>query len=1159
MELPMNASTEIRQAAATMPFAPISAPSRIVIALTLAFATMTAQSAPVDIAQAPVYLGGTLAPNVMFIIDDSGSMAWDCMPGAGSDCSFRGDDGVTYRIDGRWMDTSSFHNKIYYNPDVTYDVPPKADGSARTPYSFTAASRDGYQNGTLVNLTGYTYRKYDATRSGCAVFDNTTKYSQTCFPSITVSSTSGPGGTDERQNFANWYSFYRTRGMTAKAGISIAFNSVGEGMRVGYGQINGGSITIDGAPTTTRVLKRGVRDFADYNENNVYTGQRNQFFSWLFDVDFNNSTPLRRALEAAGEYYERADDKGPWSTTPGQSGGENLSCRQSYTIMMTDGYWNGSSAYSPHNQDWDSRTGPTITGPNGQTYTYTPIGPYKDGDGVARSDTLADVAMYYWVNDLVPALTNDVPVNNEDPAFWQHMVSFTIGLGVEGQINPTDAENAIRTGTTIAWPTVVSNTASTIDDLLHAGINGHGGFYSANDSVAFATALRDTLSTIAARQSSASAVAANVARIDTNALVFQGLFDSTDWSGDIRAYKIDENTGAPAATPLWSAESGIPNAGGRNIYTWNGTNGIPFTWTDLTATQKSSLVSNTYVPGATGDQVLAWVRGDKTNEAGRGANLFRARNTRLGDIINSDPVILGKTDFGYGSAASLSAAERTAYANRKASSAYVNRPNVLFVGANDGMMHAFDASYSVTPPVNGNLNELFAYVPNDIIQYLPFLASKDYTHRYYVDAPAAIADAIVGSTWKSVLVGATGAGGQSYFALDVEDPASFSSTKVMWEFTHAELGTTVGTASIVRTENGKWVAIFGNGYNSTSQKAQLFVVDVQTGALLKVIDTGVGSAISPNGLTTPVAVDTDRNGSADLVYAGDYQGNVWKFDFFSTAGGTPWTVAYNGKPLFNAYYRDPNTGVVVPQPITVKPTVGRHPSGGTMVYFGTGQLLETGSNADMSVQSFYAIRDECGARTCSASGATAVTKTQLLKQTIDQEIYGENFTDGNGNVTGTYDVRVFSENVMGATQKGFYLDLISPAVGIQGERVVSPALLWDDRIIFASAIPSDDPCGFGGESWLIELDPFSGARTTFSVFDLNNDGLFNSSDKTNGGNGDVANGRRFKDGMIKTPGVVRSKDGTKGYKYVSDSSGSLSKADNPLNGSFGRQSWRQVK
>ncbi len=1109
------------------------------------FGAVDASASPLAISQVPLYLGGTVEPNILFVLDDSGSMEWSFMP----------DDIYGYYNTKRAK--SSTFNQIYYDPTITYTPPLDEDGQSLGNATFSGAWYNGY------DLANRAYKTTDLRSSFRPTWyypGTSTAYSGSAEPAYYYEYSAACGnvnndgcytkrtvtGTSQEQNFANWYSYYRNRMYAAKAGVSRAFGVQGTGMRVGYGRINKGTSTIDGISIST--LDRGVRDFSDTDALGNITNERSAFFDWLFKQQPTGSTPLRRALDAAGQYFERNDSQGPASTTPGASGGNDLSCRQNFTIMTTDGYWNSSTAStSAARLNNDGTNGTVITGPNNVSGQFLGVPPFSD----TYQDTLADIAAYYWKRDLRTDLTNDVPISTDDPAFWQHMVTFGVGLGVTGTINPTAAFAAIGTGTDPGWPNPSASNPAKIDDLLHAAVNSRGQFFSAGNPNAFANALSNTLATINARTSSAATVSSNSTRLSTNTLVFQALFDSGDWSGDMKAFEIDQVPGSPTylqpkTTPKWLASTRIPTFNLRSLFTFNPTsgNGVAFSWASLNSAQQTTLGSST---------LLNWVRGDQSNEVSNGGP-YRNRNLLMGDVVNSSPAYAEKQNYGYALAASLTSGERKAYRTRLSSTSFTSRKGVLLFGANDGIFRGLDADTGA---------ELFGYVPNTILSGLPDLADPDYTHRYFVDGSPRLADALIGSSWKTVLVSSTGAGGRGYFAMVLDDvlaasPRQFSANDILWEISdttvdnstlpYAELGTAMGQAAIGRTESGQWVAIIGNGYNSASQTGRLFVIDLATGKRLLEIDTGVGSAATPNGIATPLAVDADQNGSIDIVYAGDLHGNLWKFDFTSKTANN-WKLAFGGKPLFKATDASANA-----QPITTKPTAGFHPDGGLMLYFGTGKYFETGDNSNLSAQSLYGVRDECGlAMTgtgCSSISTTAkVVRSNLLQQTITYQ----GLQSFNGN---SWEIRQFSQNAATTSHKGFYVDLVYNST-FAGERILSTPILWSDRIIYVSAIPDDDACAGGGDSWIIELSPYEGARTDFSVFDLALDGSY---DNTNYYNKQAVNGRKVRGGMIGGDGGLGQIDagGGKTVKLGSTASGKIDTSVQKNDGGQ-RISWRQIQ
>ena len=390
--------------------------------------------------------------------------------------------------------------------------------------------------------------------------------------------------------------------------------------------------------------------------------------------------------------------------------------------------------------------------------------------------------------------------------------------------------------------------------------------------------------------------------------------------------------------------------------------------------------------------------------------------------------------------------------------------------------------------------------------------------------------------------------------------------------------------SIVRMHNGVWAAVFGNGYNSnesdghtsTTGNAILFIVNIETGNLIRKIDTKIGMADDPlssgrpNGISAPAPIDADGDFIADYIYAGDLFGNLWKFDVRDT-NPTNWKSAYgittSPQPLFIATAADGITR----QPITTRPQIGLHPTTADsyMVYFGTGKYFEVADNiaTGQTTQSFYGIWDQN-----QTSATTPVSRSNLLQQQIVKEVT-QNFTSG------TFDLRVISDNTIcwisgtncTSPKKGWYLDLIPPTGGNQGERQVSDAILHNERIIFTTLIPSSDPCSGGGTGWLMELDAINGGRFSFAPFDLNGDGAFDDQDYADTGvtdaNGNVVyvppGGKKSKVGIIQTPSILSTpsaQGGGKEYKYTSGTqNGDIEKTvENPGPGAVGRQTWRQL-
>ncbi|MDP1634063.1 MAG: hypothetical protein Q8L69_05205, partial [Gallionellaceae bacterium] len=549
----------------------------------------------------------------------------------------------------------------YHNPYIT------GEGSRNLTANNTQTARWTNDNGTNTNesVTFYpaTYFIWigSGTLTGPTDANNTqTNFTKVEIKSTTASYTKGTDRTDcagstctyaeEIQNFANWYTYYRSRILLSRAGVGQAFAEVGSDPRVGFAAINKGSITIDTVSSPGTVVS-GVRKFDA-------TGRASFYASLYGHVMPSAGTPLRQALDDVGQYFQRTDDNGPWGANPGVGGGTQAYCRQNYNIFMTDGYWSGGTSYDARTAaaraNVDGSAGASITNhntnPNPASYQYNPANPYSD----ANSDTLADVAMYYWNRDLRTDLVNKVPTNSLDPAFWQHLVNLTVGLGVTGTISDAAIQSAFTSNpATITWPNPTSSDPAKVDDLAHAAINSRGDFLNAADPGNFATALAGTINNIIGREAGAAAVAvanANVTGSDNQS--YASKYNSGNWSGDLLAYPINLTTGVPdTASPTWTTSAqpqlDLRTSANRKIVTYTGTSGtgqgIQFqptsagTTTKLSTAQQTLLNSTTTPPGTSdGANVVAFLRGDRSLEG----TSYRTRAHLLGDIINAEPLVV---------------------------------------------------------------------------------------------------------------------------------------------------------------------------------------------------------------------------------------------------------------------------------------------------------------------------------------------------------------------------------------------------------------------------------------------------------------------------------------------------------------------------------------
>lgn len=1070
----------------------------------------------------------------------------------------------------------------------------------------------------------------------------------------------------EMQNFANWYQYYRSHISMARAGASIAFMKLPNNFRVDFGTINQMATSSNPEFNTTE-------PFLFSNGNRAGFLQR--FFQQPIPED---GTPLRKALAGVGQWLSKSPGaSAPWGTSSAEKQANNsanyLTCRANYTVLVTDGTWNGRS---PSVGNADGTQGPLLTGSNGQQYQYNPVNPYKDG----VSNTLADVAMYYWEQDLQPKMVNDVPTNGEDPAFWQHMVSFTIGLGVTPtlvqaymQANPgvtvTQAQAAVYAelqNGSVSWPTPSANANANIDDLWHAGIDGHGAFLSAQNPTQFATALADTLYQIIARTASGSSVATNTQKagqIQTGTQVYQALYHPLNWWGELLAEPIliDPTNNQPyvSTNANWDAScvltGGACPAMGTNtqgqalhsvtvespssrvILTDNGAQGVPFQWADISSAQQTLLNGADNL----GQQRLDYLRGTRSNEVSQGGTL-RNRTGVLGDIVHSSPVWVGYPQQTYPSTPGQAATWNdslypTANQAENASGAQTfdqfeqgnqTRTNVVYVGANDGMLHGFRAgSYSVDASTgaltynntNNDGKEVLAFVPQSVYANLNQYTDPQYNHHYYEDATPTTGDVFYGGAWHTWLASGLGAGGQELFVLDINNPANFSEAnaasivKADWTTANLtcvndancaqDLGYTFGTPQIRRFHNGDWGVIWGNGYNSTNGQAGIFIglIDPSSSSgTMSVywISTGYGPAQDPTGQNRPdgigyvTAVDLDGDHITDYVYAGDLFGNVWRFNLTSS-NPADWHVSDYGNtagtPLFSAVNA---TGTA--EPITTKVEVVSVPSGlpspgapnRLIVLFGTGKLIETQDSTpnvtSSGVQSIYGVWDwgmsnwDNGYTTASQITVPAsatqyaslttpptINRSVLQQQTITSEIYSTNST---GTQVG---LRTESSNTVSwadltyngtqGTQYGWYLDLVSPVNGYQGEMVIYNPTIQNGVFLVNTTILGQQglTCGVNNNGgWTMALDPSDGAMLTFNAFTVNNIGDYVGAFDAQTLQG-IFSGITV--GAVGSPAFVTY--GGKTFMLVSTNSGQTKLIPTGLggNGTNVRISWRQLR
>jgi len=1042
----------------------------------LMFAAMAwpAAAPAIDIADYPLELASKAAPPVvMVVLDDSSSMDLEFITPE-NDGTFEGNgyifpanpgDNViktpsTYMTEEErksWKSQWHGYNALYYNPKTTYTPWPAPDGLGFLPDADTARPRsnpmnpsptlalDGVYLAIPVRGTGNPeiirnahYYVLDDRNSnkredpgeglflismsgeGRDVFrvsdnDNDGRVDEgelirTTLSQIPEPVRPGPGLSEDLANFANWYSFYRRRSLAAKAAVGRVLSDL-SGISVGFYSIN------------TNLVQNALPVRVTGRDGTV-SDKSPDLLSRLYRMKSQGSTPLREGLDAVGRYYQglKPGGLGPSPYAPREDGGE---CQRVYSLVMTDGYWTETSFSLPR--------------------------PDPDTDG--HGNTLADVAITYFLTDLRPDLKDLLFPLECDTAIYQHMVTFTVSFGLSGTLKPEDymddaspCQLKNRFNDPPAWPDPYCQSCSAkIDDLWHASSNTFGSHFSASNPENLTASLQAVFNRIRAMESSASPITAASQSFFSSTTVFQAFYDSSDWSGDLEARKLyydpDTQRVSIAPDPLWRAGEILlsRSAESRNIIGFDGKKAVSFTWDELSDTQKSQLNND--------PELLSYLRGNPNPR-------FRKRKGKLGDIVHASPHVIG---------------------------------NHLYVGANDGMLHVFNAASG---------EEAFAYVPNLVFPDLARLADKLYAHRCFVDQTPACSDIRISGKDKIWLVGGLGKGGKGYFCLDITEVdrmGSFSPDNlkqlVQWEFKDEEgLGYTFSEPVIVRTKSPQheYVVIFGNGYGCKDGFSRLYIVDAITGQVIRNLSTERGDG---NGMSSPIVTDVNNDGMADFVYAGDLKGHIWK-----------WSLEAYDPLLWDFSFRDrdskpaPLFSTAEGQPVTTRPDVMRHPNRhGYMVCFGTGKYLGVSDLGTENIQAVYGIWDygddpgeylgAFNAETGQLSnhpdqGASKVRLSpQLITAMEDEDGLPVWRTVSKHPVRYDTIPDVQDSNPNQRLKKGlpnpvrdagWYLDLTA------SERVHQNVRIRNNVLIVLTRLPSPVPCRGGGSSLVYALDPATG-------------------------------------------------------------------------------------
>ena len=486
----------------------------------------------------------------------------------------------------------------------------------------------------------------------------------------------------------------------------------------------------------------------------------------------------------------------------------------------------------------------------------------------------------------------------------------------------------------------------------------------------------------------------------------------------------------------------------------------------------------------------------KPAEMTQARKVFRKREGVLGDIVNSQPAYVKEPTQNYQDAG------YQAFRN-----ANKTRAPMIYVGANDGMLHAFNAPRTADASTQGK--EAWAYVPRAVMGNMFRLADTEYEfeskHRFFVDGSPVVGDfkdASDGSQWKTLLVGGLNKGGKGYYAIDVTDPAT---PKGMWEFDlttacfdasaagtqsgDCGLGYTFGKPVITKLADGTWVVLVTSGYNNINTgngepdvgAGYLYVINASTGKLMQRIATGAGSAGSPANMrdVNTYVANVSLDNTALRVYGGDMLGNVWRFNINKVDGdGNPAPSAtLLGKTL--------SSGGAV-QPITTNVELAEI-NGDTMVFVGTGRLVSESDLDDKSAQSVFAFKDpltepelpDPAIGGSSGNLRAALKPLRIVQKTLKFKPGTRDLADEGATAYDEVDTRTVECTGNASTtclvNGGWVLDLPDT-----GERVNVDMRIALNTLAFASNVPQTEICSSGGYSWLNYLDLYTGNAVSTS-------------------------------------------------------------------------------
>ena len=1112
-----------------------------------------------------------------------------------------------------------------YNPEQFYDLTATHTlGSGNIPVNYYWTWTDHDSDGVVdVTESGM---KVDITRDNAPFTGGTDRTDCTGHVNAPVSCTY----EEEIQNFANWFSYHRTRSLVAKAGLGQVIADA-RNLRVGFAGFNGQSNV-----TGVKALN-----------NSELTGHKAHLLANLYGVTHSaGDNNMRTALLQTGKYFacesqaiiNEASGKAPGETgcpVPARPVGN---CQQNIALVVSAGFWGG----EPPGVEADSGRFPDADD------TVFDGGRYAD----TTRDTLADVAMYFYERDLHPDLIDEVPTglrdlngvpqderraafsgtDNATDTMHQHMKTYIIGFGAQGDITFDAAEARAVDFNAEAidfWGDPERSDNDKLNDLVHAALNGRGAYLDAGNPPMLKAALTSAFEKFSNLVGTATAVEYNAGEVLGDSLIYRASFNFAQGTGDLVAETLDiDSSGLISPGEVkWSASQQLDARpwDSRIIFTWDPIrmHGIPFRYSELNPDQRAALAAAlTLGEEDEVTRLVNYLRGDSTSEWPDGPFGDRPEvRGRLGDIVNSTPAYYGKPNRNLRTGSRFP--QMPGFTYPEFARLHAGRQDMVYVAANDGLFHAFNA---------GTGYEEWAFVPDSVIQgsysnQIGELASVNNPHRLINDLTPTIEDVFIDGTglnsaatrnWMTIVIGGLGAGGKGYYALNITEPVPGTGNKeadtaalvdkVLWEFTdgddtyptcerpkedecttdqglvddadsqlvdtsmipakaYRDLGFSLSQPVIAMSNlshsdgEHEWVVVFGNGYNSSSGRAKLYILRIERGIdghwchpdrvfdgnersgdhwdhtlqsnhlhcpggadFVKIEASGPVNIpldgnndgdlddvadnpdrVLANGLGSPRGIDINRDGTLDYAYAGDRFGNLYRFDLSSDDVGD-WGVEL----LFQASYTEEGMDSYT-QPVTTRPFAVKHPT------------AVTGADCDPNPD----VNSPCGGLIIIFATGSLVYADDVTDRKISS-IYGiwERFQAGAGNrvirsdlveqafafTDATHLTRTLTSNPVDYSQQGdmgYFIDLDTPSYGdpstivFAGEKAIRNFHEISGVIYVNSVIPRKSAsCTGRARGAQIAFCAGTGGLNCVGqspLFDVNDDGNFDEEDQIEDG------------------------------------------------------------